>query len=55
MVLGSTILPVFEQLGLLEDLERFSVPFKSTTLHSEKADGKLKQLAILGMKNEKDM
>ncbi|GJJ71387.1 hypothetical protein EMPS_03737 [Entomortierella parvispora] len=55
MVLGSTILPVFEQLGLLEDLERFAVPFKSTTLHSEKTDGKLKQLAILGMKNEKDI
>ncbi|KAG0049675.1 hypothetical protein BGZ83_005509 [Gryganskiella cystojenkinii] len=55
VVLGPSILPVFEQLGMLEDLEKYSLPFNSVTIYNEKPDGKLKHMGGLGMKDEEEI
>ncbi|KAF9964528.1 hypothetical protein BGZ70_006325, partial [Mortierella alpina] len=51
MSLSANILPVFEQLGLLEELEKFSLPCPSHDLY----DGNLQKLGSVHMKCEKDM
>ncbi|KAG0221782.1 hypothetical protein BGX31_009565 [Mortierella sp. GBA43] len=35
MALGPSIFPVFEQLGLMEELEKISLPYRSTVLYTE--------------------
>ncbi|KAF9576453.1 hypothetical protein EC968_008748 [Mortierella alpina] len=51
MSLSANILPVFEQLGLMEELEKFSLPCPSHDLYN----GKLQKLGSVHMKHEKDI
>ncbi|CAO3566512.1 unnamed protein product [Mortierella alpina] len=51
MSLSANILPVFEQLGLLEELEKFSLPCPSHDLY----DRNLQKLGSVHMKCEKDI
>ncbi|GJJ74382.1 hypothetical protein EMPS_06740 [Entomortierella parvispora] len=48
MVLGSTVLSVFEQLGILEEFYKFSLPTKQVDFFDEK----LKKLATVSMESE---
>ncbi|GJJ71374.1 hypothetical protein EMPS_03724 [Entomortierella parvispora] len=48
MVLGPTILAVFEQLGILEDLQKISLEFRAIELHNEK----MEKLSTIQMKND---
>lgn len=48
MVLGSTVLGVFEQLGILEEFYKFSLPTKQIVFRDEK----LNKLATISMENE---
>ncbi|GJJ74503.1 hypothetical protein EMPS_06861 [Entomortierella parvispora] len=48
MVLGSTVFPVFEQLGILEDFYKFSLPTKQIVLRN----GQLEELATMRMDDE---
>lgn len=49
MVLGPPILGVFEQLGLLEELHKFSLDCRELVL----LDENLKNISTVGWKNEK--
>ena len=51
MTLGPTILPVFEQLGMLDELQRFSLNVKPFVLRNEK----MKIHGTVGLNGEKDM
>lgn len=51
MSLSANILPVFEQLGLMDELEKFSLPCPSHDLY----DGNLHKLGSVHMKCEKAM
>ena len=51
MVLGPTILAVFEQLGILEDLQKISLEFRAIELHNEK----MEKLSTIQMKNDVEM
>lgn len=51
MVLGSTVLSVFEQLGILEEFYKFSLPNMQIGFHDEK----LKKLATVSMEDEEAM
>ncbi|GJJ71386.1 hypothetical protein EMPS_03736 [Entomortierella parvispora] len=51
MTLGPTILPVFEQLGMLEELQRFSLNVKPFVLRNEK----MKIHGTVGLNGEKEV
>jgi len=51
MVLGSTVLSVFEQLGILEEFYKFSLPTKQVLF----SDEKLNKLATVSMEDEEPM
>lgn len=51
MVLGSSVLSVFEQLGILEEFYKFSLPTKQVDFYDEK----LKKLATVSMEDEERM
>ena len=50
-MLGANILPVFEQLGMLEELKRFSVELETANVRNEK----MRVLGTIGMKNQVEM
>jgi len=51
MALGSTVFPVFEQLGILEEFYKFSLPTKKIVL----LDEKLGNVATVSMDDEEAM
>jgi hypothetical protein len=51
MSVGANILPVFEQLGMLEDIIKISLPVKEQHLY----EASMKKLGSLTMKDYKDM
>jgi len=51
MTLGPTILPALEQLGLLEELQKFSLPITSLNV----LDADLNSLGSLDSKRQKEM
>lgn len=51
MALGASILPAFEQLGLLEDIKRIGRPYRYLDLY----DDKMKKLGAIDMSNHEKL
>ena len=49
--LRPTVLPVFEQLGMMEELKSFSVELETAQVRNEK----MRAIGNIGMKNQKEM